>query len=75
METTHAYFSAAWALVHGSSVYRKPSGMTVNVTRTNIEKDGRGRHPWDERYVGEVVRAEDGGCVEPTSLVHSITRD
>ena len=74
METTHAYFSATWALVHGSAVYRKPSGMTVNVTRTNVDKDRKGRHPWDERYVGEVVREEDGGCVEPTSLVQGITR-
>jgi hypothetical protein len=75
METTHAYFSAAWALEHGSAVYRKPSGMTVNVTRTNVDKDRKGRHPWDERYVGEVLREENGGCVEPTTLVRSITRD
>jgi len=75
MTTTHAYFSAGWALVHGSSGYRKPSGMTVNVTRTNPDKDGKGRHPWDERYVGEVVREEDGGCVEPVSVVRSITRE
>ncbi len=69
MATTHAYFSAGWAQVHGSAVYQKPCGTTVNVTRTNNEKDGRGRHPWDERYVGEVVRAEDGGCIQPASLV------
>ena len=73
--TTHAYFSASWALVHGSAVYRKPSGMTVNVTRTNIDKDGKGRRPWDERYVGEVVGEADGGCVEPVSLVRGITRE
>ena len=72
-QTTHAYFSASWALVRGSAVYRKPSGETVNVTRTNTERDGKARHPWDERYVGEVVRAEDGGCVQPTTLVRSIT--
>jgi hypothetical protein len=71
--TTHAYFSASWALVRGSAVYRKPSGATVNVTRTNTERDGKTRHPWDERYVGEVVRIEDGGCVQPTTLVRSIT--
>ncbi len=75
METTHAYFSAATALVHGSAVYRKPSGMTVNVTRTNIDKDRKGGHPWDERYVGEVVREESGGCVHPITLVRSITRE
>ena len=75
MTTTHAYFSATWALVHGSAVYRKPSGMTVNVTRTNPDKDGRGKHPWDERYVGEVVREEDGGILEPIRLVQGITRE
>jgi len=68
MATTHAYFSASWALVHGSSVYTKPGGMKVNVTRTNVGMDGRKRHPWDERYVGEVIVPEDGGRVEPTSL-------
>ena len=72
--TVHAYFSAGWALVHGSAVYRKPSGMTVNVTRTNVDKDGRARHPWDERYVGEVLCPEDGGCVQPITLVDGITR-
>ena len=30
------------------------------------EKDGKGRHPWDERYVGEVLCAGDGGCIQPT---------
>jgi hypothetical protein len=76
MATTHAYFSAAWALTHGSAVYRKPSGMTVNVTRTNVEKDGKGRRPpWDERYVGEVVSEDEGGCVEPISMVRGITRE
>jgi hypothetical protein len=71
--TTHAFFSASRALVHGSAVYRKPSGMTVNVTRMDVEKDGKARHPADECYVGEVVRAEDGGCVQPTTLARSIT--
>ena len=71
--TTHAFFSASRALVHGSAVYRKPSGMTVHVTRTNPERDGKARHPWDERYVGAVVSAEEGGCVQPTTLVPSIT--
>ena len=62
--THHAYFSPTWAAAHGSAVYRRPDGKTVNVTRTNNGKDGRQRHPWDERYVGEVIRTEDGGCVE-----------
>jgi hypothetical protein len=69
MTTTHAYFSASRALTHGSAVYRKPSGMTVNVTRTNIDKDRKGHFPWDERYMGEVVCAEEGGCVQATALV------
>jgi hypothetical protein len=75
MATTHAWFSAASALTGGSSVYRKPSGLTVNVTRMNSEKDGKGSHASDEQYVGEVVRAEDGGCVRPQSRVRGITPD
>ena len=67
MATSHAWFSAAAALLHGSSVYRKPSGATVNVTRTSAEREGKGPHRHDERYVGEVTRAEDGGCVRPRS--------
>jgi hypothetical protein len=69
--TRHAYFSATWAAVHGSTVYRRSDGMKVNVTRTHAGKDGRERHPWDERYVGEVIPAEEGRCVEAAS-VHSV---
>jgi len=75
MSTTHAWFSAAAALVEGSSVFRKLSGSTVNVTRTNDERQSKGPHRFEETYVGEVVRAEDGGCVHPTSRVQSITPD
>jgi hypothetical protein len=75
MPTTHAWFSAGAALVEGSSVFRKPSGSTVNVTRMNTEKQTKGPHRWEETYVGEVVRAEDGGCVRPRSRVESITPD
>ena len=63
MATTHAWFSSAAALVDGSSVFRKPSGSTVNVTRMNADRQTKGPHRWEETYVGEVVRAEDGGCV------------
>jgi hypothetical protein len=70
----HAYFSASRALTHGSAVFRKPSGMTVNVTRTNLDKDRKGHFPWDERYVGEVLSAEDGGCIQPTTILGGITR-
>jgi hypothetical protein len=57
----------------GSAVYRKPGGSTVNVTRVDAEKDGNGKHNHDEKYVGEVIRGEEGGCVRPTSRVRSIT--
>ena len=73
--TEHAYFSATWAALHGSAVYRRPDGITVNVTRTNNGKDGRQRHPWDERYVGEVIPAEDGGCLEAASVPDLAQRD
>ena len=70
--TTHAWFSAATALREGSSIYRKPGGSTVNVTRMNSEKDGKGAFPHDEKYVGEVVAQEAGGCVRATARVRSI---
>jgi hypothetical protein len=73
METVHAWFSAETALVRGSSVFRKPDGGTVNVTRTSPQREGKGSYSQDERYLGEVVRAEDGGCVRPTWIARSIT--
>jgi hypothetical protein len=52
-------------------VYRKPDGSTVNVTRMDLQKEGR--RPRDsETYVGEVIRTEDGGCVEPKRRVHGM---
>ena len=72
MLTHHAWFSIDVALRIGSAVYRKPQGATVNVTRMSSERDGKGRFPHDEKYVGEVIRAEDGGCVEPTTRVRGI---
>jgi hypothetical protein len=78
----HAWFSAATALRVGSAVYRKPvgagaggagGGATVNVTRMSPEFEAKGPFPHDERYVGEVIRAEDGGCVASTSRVDGIT--
>ena len=74
MTTIHAWFSAGSALRHGSSLYRKPDGSTVNVTRTSALKAGKGSYRQDETYVGEVVPGEDGGCVRPRSVVASITR-
>jgi hypothetical protein len=70
--TTHAWFSPAQALLDGSSVYRKPSGMTVNVTRTSDELHGKGHFRHDEKYVGEVTRSEDGGCVQSKTRVAGI---
>ena len=72
MATTYAWFSAATAIRTGSAVYRKPLGSTVNVTRIDDDKDARGPHPYDEKYLGEVVRDADGGCVQPTHRVASI---
>jgi hypothetical protein len=73
MTTVHAWFSAETALRVGSSVYRKPSGSTVNVTRMSAERDGKGHHPYDEKYLGEVIQQEDGGCVRSTIRVPGIT--
>jgi len=73
MTTVHAWFSAATAIGLGSSVYRKPSGATVNVTRTNADRDAKGHHPYDEKYVGEVICFDDGGCVKARSRVKGIS--
>jgi hypothetical protein len=63
MNSLHAWFSFEAALSGGSSVYRKPGGSTVNVTRTNSVNEITGRYRHTEKYVGEVIPAEDGGCV------------
>ena len=73
MTTVHAWFSIERALRDGSSVYRKRSGATVNVTRMSPELEGRGAFPHDEKYVGEVIREEDGGCVRAKWRVPGIT--
>ena len=75
MSTIHAFFSAGSALRSGSMVYRKPDGSTVNVTRMDVERDGRrGSGDGDgEVYVGEVVPVEDGGCFRPRIRVRGIT--
>ena len=74
MTTVHAWFSAETALRHGSSVYRKPDQSTVNATRTSPERDGKGSFCQDEKYVGEVIRTEDGGCVHPNARADSINQ-
>jgi len=73
MTTVHAWFSMEKALRQGSAVYRKLSGATVNVTRMSSEREGRGLFPHDEKYLGEVVREEDGGCVRAKWRVPGIT--
>jgi hypothetical protein len=73
MATIHAWFSSGTALRIGSAVYRKLSGNTVNVTRVSVEKD-KGPQQADEKYVGEVIREEDGGRVSPISRLAGITR-
>jgi hypothetical protein len=72
MKTIHAWFSAESALAHGSSVYRKPGGSTVNVTRVNVEMQTKGPHRHDEKYLGEVVCLEDGGRIHGNERVRSI---
>lgn len=72
MTTIHAWFSAEWALRRGSSVYRKPDGSTVNVTRTGAEGEAKGSPHQGENYVGEVCRGEDGGRVRANRSADSI---
>ena len=71
MATVHAWFSAQYALMHGSSVYRTEGRSTVNVTRLSADRASKGLHRWEETYVGEVIRPEDGGCVRGTWRVKS----
>ncbi|HEV8606466.1 MAG TPA: hypothetical protein VGQ99_13920 [Tepidisphaeraceae bacterium] len=73
MSTIHAWFSQAAALIHGSEVYRKESGSTVNVTRMSDENEAAGFFRHTEKYVGRVIRAEDGGCVGAMTMVDGIT--
>jgi len=68
MATIHAWFSIETASRFGSALYRKPHGGTVNVTRMSYEKDGKGSYRVDEKYVGEVIRSEDGGCVRASQI-------
>jgi hypothetical protein len=71
--TVHAWFSIEAASRVGSEVYRCQGGGTVNVTRVSDHTDVVGSFRSDEKYLGEVVRREDGGCVAETSRVRGIT--
>lgn len=73
MKTIHAWFSFEKALRAGSAVYRKPGGSTVNVTRMSAEKEAKGSFPFDEKYLGEVIAEEEGGCVRATWRVPGIS--
>ena len=73
MTTLHAWFSQMSAIRCGSTVYRKPSGSTVNVTRTSEMKENTGHYRHDEKYVGQVIREEDGGCMGEKVRVRGIT--
>ena len=74
MKLFHAWFSQASALRQGSAVYRKPDGSRVNVTRVNSDsKQNVGFYRDDEKYLGEVIGAEDGGCMMPNRRVRGIT--
>jgi hypothetical protein len=72
MATVHAWFSSELALRSGSSVYRKPDGSSVNVTRTDLRRDGKAPAGGEEQYVGEVVCVQDGGCVTGNRRVRGI---
>ena len=73
MKLFHAWFSQASALRDGSAVYRKPDGSRVNVTRVNSEStQNAGAYRDDEKYLGEVIGADEGGCVVPNRRVRGI---
>ena len=73
MSTMHAFFSHAAALLNGSSIFRKPSGATVNVTRLSIDNQIDGFYRHTEKYLGQVVGEEDGGCVRAVEKADGIT--
>jgi len=73
MTTSHAWFSMDVAIRQGSAVFRQVGGATVNVTRTSAERDGKGSFPTDEKYLGEVIAEEAGGCVRDRTRVHGIS--
>ena len=73
MTTNHGFFSMDVALRQGSAVFRQVGGATVNVTRTSADREGKGPFPTDEKYVGEVIAEEAGGCVRETTRVRGIS--
>jgi hypothetical protein len=73
MSMVHAWFSQMAALRLGSTVYRKASGSTVNVTRTCELNEAEGLYKLDEKYLGEVIAEKDGGAVGTRVRVGGIT--
>src|SRR5438874_4830261 len=73
MTTVHAWFSQMAALRLGSTVYRKASGSSVNVTRTSAVKDSEGLWKLDEKYLGEVIEEKNGDGAAPRVRVGGIT--
>jgi len=71
--TIHAWFAADVALREGSWLYQKPDGTTVNVTRVDAKGPTDRWGKPEEIYVGEVLRAEDGGRLTPRTRVVGIT--
>jgi hypothetical protein len=37
-------------------------------------RDGKGSFHQDEKYLGEVISEQDGGCIRPIRRVDGITR-
>ena len=73
MTTIHAWFSFESALLYGSSIFRKLGGSTVNVTRTNLDRLSKNPTGQEEKYLGEVIPSEEGGCIRQNRRVNSIT--
>jgi hypothetical protein len=73
MSTVHAWFSAGFALLEGSSIFRKPDGSVVNVTRTSPAREALRGYRYEETYVGEVVSPDEGGCIRAKQRVRGIS--
>ena len=71
MTTNHAWFSIDVAIRLGSSLFRQVGGGTVNVTRISAQREGKGPH--DEKYLGEVIAEEAGGCVRGRTRVAGVS--
>jgi hypothetical protein len=70
---SHAWFSIEMASRYGSELVQRLGGATVNVTRISEQKDEIGSFHSDEKYLGEVMRREDGGCVRESERARGCT--